>query len=126
MSLPSPARQKAWRAGRWAEELCVMLLRLMGYRILARDLRTPLGEVDIVAQRVAPLGRVVIFVEVKARRNWRDALEALGQRQQQRISRAAAHFLAGHPDLAGLDARFDVMLVVPWRLPRHIVNAWGL
>jgi len=56
------ARRSAWRLGHWAETVCVAGLVLRGYRILARRLRYPVGEVDIVAQR----GRTVAFVEVKA------------------------------------------------------------
>jgi putative endonuclease len=114
-------RRRAVRTGRWAETLCVFVLCLKGYRILARDLRTPVGEVDIVARR----GRVVAFVEVKARATLNDAATALGGEQRRRIARAAEYVRASRPELRDADVRFDVMLVVPWRLPVHIMNAWG-
>ena len=41
-----------------------------------------------------------------------------------RIARAAEAFLLHHPGLAGLDLRFDMMLVAPLRLPRHWRGAW--
>jgi putative endonuclease len=100
--------------------LCALMLRLKGYRILARDLRTPVGEIDIVARR----GRAVAFVEVKARDDLAEASEALTRRQRQRILRAGQWFLQGRPDLAGVDLRFDVMLVRPWRWPEHVAGAW--
>ncbi|HEY4134376.1 MAG TPA: YraN family protein [Alphaproteobacteria bacterium] len=113
-------RRKAWRAGQRGERLAVWRLRLAGWRILARDWRCPAGEIDIVAQR----GRLVLFVEVKARSDAGLAGEAIGRRQQGRIAGAAALFLARHPHLAGHDARFDAMLVAPWRWPVHLRDAW--
>lgn len=45
-------------------------------------------------------------------------------RQRRRITRAAAYFLSGRPSLARLTVRFDVMLVMPGRLPLHLRDAW--
>jgi putative endonuclease len=113
-------RRRADRAGRVAEALCALALILAGYRILARRFRTPVGELDIVARR----GRVLAFVEVKARASLALAAEAIAARQRQRVERAAGAYLALHPALAGFDQRFDAMLVAPWRWPRHIRDAW--
>ena len=113
-------RQRAQRAGRWAETACVAVLRLKGYRVLARRWRAPVGEIDIVARR----GRLIVFVEVKARASRRAALEAVGARQRARITRAAAWFLQGRPELAGLACRFDVFVVAKRHLPAHIQGAW--
>ena len=51
-------------------------------------------------------------------------VEAVGTRQRRRVERAAEAFLARHPALAQCDVRFDVMLIVPWRPPKHIMDAW--
>jgi putative endonuclease len=118
--MKSANRLEYWRFGRRAEALCVLTLRLKGYRILARDLRTSLGEIDIVARR----GRVLAFVEVKARDVAVEADEALGRRQRGRIERAARTFLQGRPDLGHCELRFDIMLARPWRLPIHLADAW--
>jgi putative endonuclease len=91
-------RGAAQRHGLAAETWAAWRLRLAGYRVLA--------------------------VEVKARADDTAAAEALQPMQRQRIRNAAAAFLARRPDLAGLDLRFDVVLVVPRRLPRHIQDAW--
>ena len=106
--------------GRRAELLAAWWLRLKGFRILAQDQRTPVGEIDLVARR----GRLLLFVEVKARPDDGRAREALRPAQQARIARAAAWFLSGRPDLQGLDSRYDVVLVTPWRRPRHLADAW--
>jgi len=108
----------AHRLGLRAETIAALFLRLKGYRILARRLKTPAGEIDMVVRR----GRALAIVEVKARAV--RAEEALLPRQQQRLERAAAHFLGRNPALADLDLRFDVVLVVPRRLPRHMPDAW--
>ncbi len=120
----SRERRRALRRGRWAEILCAVLLRLKGYSILARGHRrrkgSGAGEIDIVARR----GDLVVLVEVKARHDAEAAAVALTGNQRRRLTRAAAAFLAGRADLAGCGLRFDVMLVTPWRWPRHLMDAW--
>jgi putative endonuclease len=113
-------KREARRYGRFAEWLAAWHLRLKGYRIVARGFRVSAGEIDIVARR----GRLLVFVEVKARRELAAAAEALGARQAGRVARAAEAFLQSRPDLSGLDQRFDVVLVRPWRPPLHIKEAW--
>jgi putative endonuclease len=116
------SREKAERSGRLAETLCAIWLMLHGWRILARRSRSPVGEVDLVAAR----GRVIAFIEVKARKDTAGAAAAILPRQQQRIARGAEAFLQRHRFAAQMEPRFDVMLVAPWRLPRHIPNAWHI
>ena len=113
-------RQRVQRRGRMAEWLCLWHLRLSGWHILARDWRCPAGEIDILARR----GRVLAVIEVKSRSEIATAAAALAPRQRRRINRAAEAFLLQRSDLAGLDLRFDLMLVAPLRLPRHWRGAW--
>ena len=115
-------RRRAYRRGRWSEALCRLVLMLKGYRIVASGYRVQVGEIDIVARR----GRTLAIVEVKARKTLRDAAESILPRQQRRIARATTALLAQRPSLRGLLLRFDVMLVQPWRLPRHVTNVWQL
>jgi putative endonuclease len=98
----------------------MIVLRLRGYRVISRRLRTPVGEIDILARR----GRTLAVIEVKARDDFASAAESVSDRQKQRLIRAAGWVVSGRPNLALLDTRFDVMLVAPRRLPRHIVDAW--
>jgi putative endonuclease len=111
-------RRRARRFGRIAEACCAGLLRLKGFRIIARDFKAPVGEIDIIARK----GRLLAFIEVKARHPV--AEEVLTARQRKRIIRAAEAFMMTRPDLAGLDLSFDLMLVGRWRRPRHLVGAW--
>ncbi len=118
--MTDPRRRRAWRFGRLAELACVVLLVLRGYRVLARNVKTPAGEIDIVARR----GRTLAIIEVKARASPGDAAEALGPRQRSRLIRAAEAFRQAHPGVHGLAMRFDAMLVGPWRPPVHVRDAW--
>jgi putative endonuclease len=111
-----PARLAAYRRGLSAETIAAWLLRARLYRILARRYRTPAGEIDLIARR----GRTIVFVEVKARPSETEAVEAVGPMARRRIARAAELWLAAHPAAAGFDLRFDLVIVVPGRLPRHI------
>ncbi|GAB4186435.1 MAG: YraN family protein [Thalassobaculales bacterium] len=112
-------RRKAEARGRRAELLAALWLACKGYRVLARGLRTPVGEIDLVVRR----GRVVAAVEVKARASQAAAGEAIQRRQRRRIARALAWFLKGRPELAGADLRFDAVLI-GGILPRHLPDAW--
>ena len=115
-------RRKAYGRGRRAETLAAWWLRLKGYRILARGFRVAAGEIDLIARR----GHLIALVEVKARPSLEQAGAAILPRQRERIARAAEVFLQRHPELAGLSLRFDVVLLAPGHLPRHLTNAWRL
>jgi putative endonuclease len=113
-------KRQAFRRGHVAELVCLWHLRLRGWRILARRFRVPSGEVDLIARR----GDVLAAIEVKARASLSLAAEAVGARQRRRVARALDHFVATRPELARLSLRYDVMLVTPRRLPRHLADAW--
>lgn len=113
-------RQTAQKRGLRAERIAAWWLRLKGYRIVGHDLRTPAGQVDLLVRR----GRVLAVVEVKQRDDLRTALESVTARQQARLTGAAGALLARYPALAGLDLRFDAVLIVPGRRPRHLPDAW--
>lgn len=104
--------------GLMAESVAAWILRLQGYRILARRYKTPVGEVDIIARR----GKTTVFVEVKARAAMADALQSISPQSRARITRAAEHFLATGG--GGDSLRFDVIALAPPLSWRHIRNAW--
>ena len=117
---PRAERQVAFRLGLSAETRAAALLLAKGFRIVARRWRSPVGEIDLVARR----GRLLVFVEVKARGVLDDAAEAVTPRQQRRISAASRAWLARHAEDLDRDIRFDAVLVALWRLPRHIPAAF--
>jgi len=121
MKADTSKRQRAERQGRSSETWAALLLRLKGYRILGRRVRTHAGEIDLVAR--SPRG-ILCFIEVKARPDARMAIESVAPRQRARIERAAMLFVAGRPQLASALRRFDIVTVSPRALPRHIPDAW--
>ena len=112
-------RQRAERGGRRAERLAALWLQLKGWKILGRRVRTPVGEVDLIARR----GRTVAFIEVKARATAEEAGWALDEWRLRRVA-AAAEALAHRYAREGDDIRLDAVFVVPRRLPRHMANIW--
>ena len=119
-SPPAPERQIAFKLGLSAESRAAALLLAKGFRIAARRWRCPAGEIDILARR----GKLLIFVEVKARARLDDAAYSVTERQQRRVAAAASAWLAENPDDAISDMRFDAILVAPRSLPRHIAGAF--
>ena len=95
-------------AGRRGEELAADCLARVGYTILARNWRCPLGELDIVARD----GETLVFVEVRTRRSARfgSPEESVGFSKRQKLSRLAAFYLHRH-GLFDVPARFDVVAV---------------
>ena len=105
--------------GRRGEALAAWYLRLKGWRIVAQRVKTPRGEVDLVARR----GKTLAFVEVKWRRSAAELDFAIDEYRLRRVA-AAAEAVAHHYATEGEDLRIDVLLLAPGKEPRHIVNAW--
>jgi putative endonuclease len=94
--------------GQASELLAERFLQAKGYRILARNLRTSLGELDLVAEDRG----VLVFVEVKARATeaFGGAALAVDRRKQAKLVRLASQYLAQR-HLSDRSCRFDVVLV---------------
>lgn len=90
--------------GQWGEEQAAEWLRRRGWRIVGRNFRCRMGEVDIVAAD----GRYLAFVEVKLRKDGRygAACEAVTLSKQRKLRTAAEYYLLCHP--TRLQPRFDV------------------
>lgn len=112
-------RQLAERSGREGERRAAFWLRAKGWRILAERVKTPRGEIDLVARR----GGIVAFVEVKWRRRGADLDLAIDEYRLSRVA-AAVECVAHEYATQGEDIRVDVILLAPGALPRHIANAW--
>ncbi len=107
------------RRGVWGEVAAAAWLMLHGYRILARQERTPYGEIDIIAVR----GQRLAFVEVKRRRTLEAAEAALMPMQAARVARACDFWVARHPRYHHHEIGLDAVLIVPWQRPVHLPNA---
>jgi putative endonuclease len=120
MTRTTAHRQQAQRHGRRSEGIAAWWLRLKGYRILERDLRCPVGEIDLIARR----GNTLAIVEVKARADMAEAAEAISGRQRRRILAALGWYLQRRPEFAEARIRFDAVLIAPNRLPQHLAGCW--
>ena len=116
----APERIAAFRTGISAEARAAAYLMAKGFRIPARRFRSPYGEIDIVARR----RNLLVFVEVKARASLEEAAYAVTPRNRRRIIDTAQAWLIAHPEHADFEMRFDVMLIAPRRLPRHLLAAF--
>ena len=112
-------RALAERRGRRGEGWAGWWLRLHGWRIVARRVKTPRGEIDLVARR----GRTVAFIEVKWRATDAELALAIDEYRLRRVA-AAAEAVSHRFARPGDTFRIDVLLLAPGRWPRHIVNAW--
>ncbi len=112
-------RQAAEAAGRRGERLAGWWLRLKGWRVLDRRVRTPAGEVDLVARK----GNLVAFIEVKTRATPAELDFAIDERRLARVAAAAEYLMPTYAQ-PGDDIRVDVILLAPGTRPRHIENAW--
>jgi len=94
--------------GRRGEELASRRLRHLGYEILERNYRCPLGEIDLIARE----DDVLVFVEIKTRRNRSlgEAKEAVHKKKQGQLSKVALAYLKSK-NLWGAKARFDVVAI---------------
>jgi putative endonuclease len=113
------ARRAAEAIGRRGERQAAWWLRLKGWSILDRRVRTPAGEVDLVAKR----GGLIAFIEVKTRATAAELDFAIDERRLSRVAGAAEYLMARYAT-AGEDIRVDVILLAPGTRPRHIENAW--
>lgn len=123
-AMPAPIakprdRRLAEAAGRRGERLAAWWLRLKGWTILDRRVRTKAGEVDLIARR----GNLVAFVEVKMRRTAAELDFAIDQQRLARVAAAAEVLMARYAG-PNDDIRVDVILLAPGTRPRHLENAW--
>jgi putative endonuclease len=112
--------------GRWGEEEAARYLIRLGMKILERNFRTPVGEIDLIARH----GKTLVFAEVKTRRSnaFGAPQEAVGAAKQRQIIRTAQWYLAGGKG-KGLQPRFDVIAVTPapgGAVVEHIPDAFGI
>lgn len=94
--------------GQQGEQIAAAFLKKRGYKILERNYRTPLGEIDIIAKQ----GRTIVFVEVKSRKTDRfgSPKESITRAKQARLTRTALCYLK-ETDQMDVSARFDVVIV---------------
>jgi putative endonuclease len=114
---PLKKKKKAYLKGIWAEKIAGLYLQFNGYIILERRFKTPFGEIDLISRK----GSTIIAVEVKTRATYEKAAFSVTPFQMKRIQNALSFYARR---CSSLDLRFDVILISPWKWPRHIQGAW--
>jgi putative endonuclease len=108
----------SWSKGIWAEGIASLYLQLKGYKILAKRYKTPVGEIDLIAFKK----QILVFVEVKKRGSFDDAISSLQAKQRRRIEKTARFYMAKHP--CDGECRFDMIAFGRSLKPKHLINAW--
>lgn len=123
--------QSRQELGRWGEAHAADYLEQQGYTVIARNVRTPYGEIDLIVQQLSKVTdheTITVFVEVKTRtsKTFGYPEEAITPRKQLHLVSAAQHYLQEHPDL-DKNWRIDVIAIerYPERSPiiNHFENA---
>ena len=99
----------AYLSGLAAEEQTARAYRKRGAEILARRHRNEAGEIDLILLE----NGILVFVEVKMRKNRAELAESITERQWRRLGLAATHYMMTHSDETGAirGCRFDAVLV---------------
>ncbi|MEN3929899.1 YraN family protein [Microvirga sp. W0021] len=106
-------KRKAHRYGYFAEWLVLLLLMLKGYRLLARRYAVQGGEIDLIMRR----GQLVVFIEVKARRDLQSAIHAIDHRKWRKFARTVRVWLQRNPWACEYSLRCDAA---------YIINGWRM
>lgn len=111
-------KKQTHQFGILAEKIAMIFLRFKGYQILEWRYKTPFGEIDIIAKK----SRVVIAIEVKARKSKFLIEEVLHPKQIERVKRAAEFFISKNSQFQKYDLRFDFIEVGRFLIPKHHRN----
>ncbi len=108
MSDPIPCHPRS--LARWGEDLAARFLVRRGWQVHARNVRTPYGEIDLVARD----GRTWVFVEVKTRRGarWAWPEDAVTPAKLERLTQAALYWLEETGQPPDVPWRIDVVAIV--------------
>ena len=112
--------------GQYGEQIAADFLRGKGYRILEKNFKSRLGEIDVIARD----GAVLVFVEVKIRKSLARGMpyESVHLYKQRKIIRLAQSFLNYRFGTVDVLCRFDVVSI--YKPPagvekvEHIINAF--
>ena len=109
--MASPPRADRRETGAAAEDAALALLLERGLSLLARNVRYPFGEIDLVMREGAEL----VFVEVRYRRDARfgGAAVSVDAAKRRKLARAAQAWIGSHRQFAQAGCRFDVVAATP-------------
>jgi putative endonuclease len=96
--------------GHWGESQAAKFLLALGYKIIGRNVRTPYGEIDLIAEWSTP--PTWVFIEVKTRRSALYGMpeDAINTRKQEHFLSAIDYYLQQCPEFCG-ETRADVIAI---------------
>lgn len=105
--------------GALGEEAAVKAIKKQGYKIIERNYRTKLGEIDIIARD----GEYTCFVEVRLRKNndYGSPADTIDMRKQQKLIRTAKYY-AVTKKIYDTPMRFDVVLINADAVDGKLIN----
>lgn len=115
-------RKISLRWGLIAEYVAALYLTFKAYSVLAMRYRIKEGEIDLIIKR----GRVIAFVEVKARVDLSAGLDAIDEMKLKKFRKAVDYWLMRNPWAEAYTLRGDAVVIRPWRMPVHIEDAFPL
>ncbi len=106
---------KRQNLGKWGERTAADYLTTKGYQVIGRNIRTPYGEIDLIARlpgKTSPEKDILAFVEVKTRATASFGFpeESVNFRKQAHLLASAQFYMQEHPELEG-DWRIDVIAI---------------
>lgn len=113
-------RKKAETKGRIAEQIAQIILTLKGYAIIESRFKCPFGEIDIIAKR----GKIIAFIEVKARQTHEIGILAINANNRKRILAAADYYCMRNSWTNSCARRFDGFIFAKGRFPKHMKDAF--
>jgi putative endonuclease len=117
--VPAAERQGRYKRGHSAEFVAAAFLVVKGHRILARRFKTGLGEIDLITWKRGRVG----FVEVKRRATLEDCEASITPKLRQRVRDASDLWMAKNVNYQNRDVGFDLVFVLPWRVPVWMKDA---
>lgn len=108
--------------GSFYEDIAVDYLQNNGFKILSRNYKCHIGEIDIIALK----DKILRFIEVKYRKDsqYGNAIDAVSARQQQRNMRAADRYLKENNLSDDIICSFDIIAIQGGQI-NYIFNAYG-
>lgn len=96
--------------GSEGERIALSFIQKRGFKILATNYRSPVGEVDIIASKKDTIS----FIEVKTRQSSRfgHPEEAVQRKKMKKIIRTAQHYLVTHKLYDKVNVRFDILSLI--------------
>lgn len=116
--------KNGYHQGHFLEKVACFFLLLKGYLPVKMNFvpkrSKGAGEIDLIMRK----GNTIVFVEVKKRKTFDEAADALSVKQRMRIVKGSQAFLRDYPEYKDCYIRYDTIWFIPKRWPIHICDSF--